>query len=361
MARDKNHILRCTDGFSFFGLSAENEKYSFFSLRSLRLKRACERAVIFIFLLLLPISTTAQANDTSLPFQSIAIEAQFYDVLIQEPEFMKEGGAKVFIMNDTSKVLIGIGKAFPEDSKSETVQQARRKAEIHARASILSLGGDIEISTYKGLKTDTYPARETGKMISLSSFFQVTETRVEGEVQQLPVVGTWWSTNHSTLYVTVGKIVDWEGQQKRLSPAPSSTKTGENLRDFFISLVHASPVLRSHGGVRGFQLDDGRKALVAVGSTQLKGSISNARRIAKIKAMRSVLGHTKGIELSSVEYLADGEVLAIKESGVEYEMLSKFISVEEEKVSGIIKALPVVATWEDNRAGLYYVAIGKLF
>ena len=77
--------------------------------------------------------------------------------------------------------------------------------------------------------------------------------------------------------------------------------------------------------------------------------------------MRSVLGHTEGIELSSVEYLADGEVLAIKESGVEYEMLSKFISVEEEKVSGIIKALPVVATWEDTRAGLYYVAIGKLF
>ncbi|NIA12252.1 MAG: hypothetical protein GWP10_21675 [Nitrospiraceae bacterium] len=37
-------------------LSAENEKYFFFSLRSLRLKRACERAVIFIFLLLLPIS-----------------------------------------------------------------------------------------------------------------------------------------------------------------------------------------------------------------------------------------------------------------------------------------------------------------
>ena len=93
MARDKNHILRCTDGFSFFALSAENEKYFFFSLRSLRLKRVCEQAVIFIFLLF-PISTTAQANDTSLPFRSIAIEAQFYDVLIQHPEFMKEGGAR---------------------------------------------------------------------------------------------------------------------------------------------------------------------------------------------------------------------------------------------------------------------------
>ncbi|NIA12253.1 MAG: hypothetical protein GWP10_21680 [Nitrospiraceae bacterium] len=87
---------------------------------------------------------------------------------------MKEGGAKVFAMNDTSKVLIGIGKAFPEDSESETVRKARRKAAIRARAAILSLGGDIEVATCKGLKTETYPVRKTGKMISLSSFLQVT-------------------------------------------------------------------------------------------------------------------------------------------------------------------------------------------
>ena len=62
--------------------------------------------LIFIFLLLLPISTTAQANDTSLPFRSIAIEPQFYDVLIQRPGFMKEGGAKVFAMkNDPKRAL----------------------------------------------------------------------------------------------------------------------------------------------------------------------------------------------------------------------------------------------------------------
>ena len=361
MARDKNHILRCTNGFSFFALSAENEKYFFFSLRSLRLKRACERAVIFIFLLLLPISTTAQANDTSLPFRSIVIEAQFYDVLIQHPEFMQEGGAKVFSLNDGSCLLLGIAKTFPDGRSPETILRAKREGEILARAEILSFSGDIQISTSRVAKTGSLQTEKTNGTILLSSFLQITETRVEGIIWQLPIVGTWWSEDNKTLYVAVGKIVDWEGQQKRLSSAPSSTKTWENSRDFFISLVHASPVLLSHGGVRGFQLGDGRKALVAVGSTQLKGSISNARRIAKIKAMRSVLGHTEGIELSSVECLVDGEVLAIKESGVEYEMLSKFISVEEEKVSGIIKALPVVATWEDTRAGLYYVAIGKLF
>lgn len=373
MARDKNHILCCTDGFSFFGLSAENEKYSFFSLRSLRLKRACERAVIFIFLLLLPISTTAQANDASLPFRSIAIEAQFYDVLIQRQGFMKEGGAKIFAMNDGSKVLIGIGKAFPEDSESETVQQARRKAEIRARATILSLGGDIEIATYKGLKTETYPASEAGKMISLSSFFQVTETQVAGEIQQLPVVGTWSSPDSSTFYVAVGKISvatasRYVGRLKRsgadIKPGGVHNITGGPAMqgsEPFVSLVQASPLLRQNGGVRGFILDGDRKVLIAVASAPINGSYAKARRVAQLKAIRSLLGHREGIKLSAVEYLEDQEHLQITANSEEWILLSQFLSVRKEQVSGIIKSLPVVASWNSSDGRIIYVAIGGNF
>ena len=365
MARDKNHILRCTDGFSFFALSAENEKYSFFSLRSLCLKRACERAVIFIFLLLLPISTTAQANDTSLPFRSIVIEAQFYDVLIQHPGFMKEGGAKVFAMNDTSNVLIGIGKVFPEDSENETVQQARRKAEIRARATILSLGEDIEIATYKGLKAETYPARKAGKMISLSSFFQVTETRVEGEVQQLPVVGTWWSTDYSTLYVAVGKIVKEVGRQVDMFVDAARRNDTDDMpaiegQEPFVSLLQTSPLLRQNGGVRGFILDGDMKVLIAVASAPLKGSYAIARRVAQLKAVRSLLGHRDGINLSAVEYLEDREHLRLSEGREQRMLISQFLSVHEEQVSGIVKALPIVAMWKDAEERTLNVAIGKI-
>ena len=362
MPRDKNHILRCTDGFSFFALSAENEKYSFFSLRSLRLKRACERAVIFIFLLLLPISTTAQANDTSLPFRSIAIEAQFYDVLIQHPGFMKEGGAKVFSLNDGSKVLIGIGKAFPEDSESEIVQKARRKTEIRARATILSLVGDIEIATYKGLKTEAYPAREAGKMISLSSFFQVTETQVAGEIQQLPVVGTWWSPDSGTFYVAVGKISVAAASRYvgRLKRSGADIKPAMQGSEPFVSLLQASPLLRQNGGVRGFILDGGRKVLVAVASAPIKGSYAKARRIAQLKAVRSLLGHQDGIKLSAAEYLEDREHLRLSEGQEQRMLISHFLSVNEEQVSGIVKAMPIVGMWEDQDGQLLLVAIGRI-
>lgn len=321
--------------------------------------------LIFIFLLLLPISTTAHANYTSLPFRSIAIEAQFYDALIQHPEFMKESGAKVFAMNDTSKVLIGIGKAFPEDSESETVQKARRKAEIRARATILSLVGDIEIATCKGLKAETNPAREAGKMISLSSFFQVTETRVEGEVKQLPVVGTWWSTDYSTLYVAVGKIV--EGMSREVDMPVDAVRRNDTDdmpaiegKEPFVSLLQTSPLLRQNGGVRGFILGSDRKVLIAVASAPLKGSYARTRRVAQLKAVRSLLGHREGINLSAVEHLEDREHLRLSEGQEQRMLISQFLSVHEEQVSGIVKALPIVGMWEDQNGRLLYVAIGRI-
>ena len=364
MARDKNHILRCTDSFSFFALSAENEKYFFFSLRSLRLKRVCERAVIFIFLLLLPISTTAQANDTSLPFRSIAIEAQFYDVLIQRPGFMKEGGAKVFSLNDGSLSLIGIGKVFPENNKPEAMLQERRKGEILARSAVLALGGDVEISTYKGLTESSFSSKGENR-IPLSSFFQITETRVEGKVQQLPVVGTWWSANHSTLYVAVGKIVKGMGRQVDVPIDPVRRDDTDDMpaiedEEPFVSLLQASPLLRQNGGVRGFILDSDRKVLIAVAAAPIKGSYAGARRVAQLKAVRSLLGHREGINLSAVEYLEDREHLRLSEGPEQRMLISHFLSVHEERVSGIVKALPIVGMWEDQDGRLLHVAIGRI-
>ena len=163
--------------------------------------------LIFIFLLLLPISTTAQANDTSLPFRSIAIEAQFYDVLIQRPGFMKEGGAKAFAINDGSCLLMGIAKTFPDGRSPETILRAKREGEILARAEILSFCGDIQISTSRVAKTESLQTEKTNGTISLSSFLQITETRAEGIIRQLPIVGTRWSEDNKTLYVTVGKRI----------------------------------------------------------------------------------------------------------------------------------------------------------
>jgi len=40
-------------------------------------------------------------------------------------------------------------------------------------------------------------------------------------------------------------------------------------------------------------------------------------------------------------------------------LISQFLSVNEEQVSGIVKALPIVAMWKDAEERILNVAIGK--
>jgi hypothetical protein len=364
MARDKSHILRCIDGFSFSALSAENEKYSFFSLRSLRLKRACERAVIFIFLLLLPISTTTQANDTYPMFQSMVIDPSFHDALIQDREFMKKGGAKVFAMNDGSCLLIGIAKTFPDGGSPETILRAKREGEILARAEILSFSGDIQISTSRVAKTGSLQTEKTNGTVSLSSFLQITETKVEGIIRQLPIVGTWWSEDNRTLYVAVGKRIQGGSGKDRVNLRPNHKLSGVMLdiegEEPFISILRLIPALCINGGIKGVNMSDGRKVILAVNSAPLGNSVTVASRIAQIKAVRDLLGYQQGVEVISMERLSDREALRVSSMGQEYIQLSEFLSRNQEKVKGFIKSMPIVAMWKDAGERTLNVAIGKI-
>lgn len=295
------------------------------------------------------------------PFSEVEIEAPFQNLLLLNPEFMHYGGARLFAGDNGSQALIGIGKVLPEDNSPKTMPQMRRIGEIHARAAILELGGEIEITTSRGLDERSLQGRGNGKKVSLSSFFQVTETRVEGLIKQLPVIGTWWSSNQSAFYVAVGKTAaDAECRQLDAALVSPALLNIEGIEPF-LSLLQISPVLYTNGGVRGFLLVTGRKVLIAVGSSQIKGSWVEARKIARLKAVRSLLGQRQGIQLSSVEYLADQEHFQLSRDGEQYVFLSQFLSIQEERVSGAVTALPIVATWKDKDGRIIYVAIGKEF
>ena len=304
---------------------------------------------VLIALSLSQINAVAQEGTN---LQEIEIQEPFRNMLLQAPEFMQEAGARFFQDNTRGLALIGIGKVTPRDRHPETMLYARRIGEIRARTAILEMGDGVRISTSRGLKEGP----------SLSSFFQVTETRVEGKIQQLPVIGTWWVANRDIFYVAVGKMMDGASRQIGI---PDSTKMDKKVtydmegEEPFLSLLRISPILSRNGGVRGFHVGKNNKALISVASALLKGSRAKAERIAQLKAVRSLLGHRKGIQLSSVEYLSDQEQLRLNKGGEQHVMLSQFLSVQEEQVSGIIKSLPVVATWEEPKGQVLYVAIGK--
>ena len=93
------------------------------------------------------------------PFEKVEIEAPFHNLLLHYPGFMQEGGARLFADHKGDLALIGIAKLVLEDSQPENILQIRRISEIRARAAILELRDGVEISTSRGLKEGSLPAR----------------------------------------------------------------------------------------------------------------------------------------------------------------------------------------------------------
>jgi hypothetical protein len=101
--------------------------------------------------------------------------------------------------------------------------------------------------------------------------------------------------------------------------------------------------------------------LIAVASAKHKGPFAKVKRTAQLLALRTLLGHRQGIELSSVESLTDSEQIRISKVREQRISLSRFTSIQKEKVAGMVKSLPIVATWKDEDDQLFYVALGRVF
>ena len=296
-------------------------------------------------------------------FRDLEVETPYLDCLLANPDLMKNGGARLFEDQEGSMILVGVGKVLPEDTKSETLAKARRIGEIRARTAILELGYEIEISTSRKtseIQTSTGP--RPAQSTTLSSFFQIAEAKVEGEIQQLPVIGTWWSSSLAAFYVAVGKILDGPASaEKAFLPVENNSFQDMEGQEPYVSLLRASPLLLSQGGVRGFFLPDGKRVLLAVGSAAHDGNYAKGTRVAHLKAIRSLLGHEKGLQVLQMERISDSEYQRPFGAGMQNMLLSQFLSIQEERVSGTAKALPVVAKWRNGSGELIYIAIGEKF
>ena len=297
------------------------------------------------------------------PFRDVVIESPFERILRGNTDFMSEGGARLFTGDNDELILIGIGRVFLEQDQKDSEQQMRRAGEILARVAILELVGDVEVSTIRK-KSEAQESREK-ETISLSSFFQTTKSSVKEKIKQLPIIGSWRSNNRDIFYIAVGKVVNGKDEGKD-APDIHCNKAVAGIpfisgEEPFVSILRASPVLRKNGGVRGFITKDGRRVLISAASAKYTGSFRKAKRTAQLLALRALLGHREGIELSSVELLTDSEQIRVSKVREQRISLSRFTSIQEEKVTGMVKAMPIVATWKSEDGQSFYLALGRIF
>ncbi len=298
-----------------------------------------------------------------------AIEKPYRQILMTQPEWVERGGARVVKTDENGLALIGVSRIVPSENQTGNRLELIRIGAIKARANILKFSHGVEVFTYRGSEKNSGAWDKSAESMALDAFFQVTEERVSAKIEQLPVVGSWWSKDGSAFYVAVGtlKNSDASCNTAGLREIQKAEGLSEQFSDIdikgespFVELLQAAPVLRNNGGVRIFAIDNQKQAILAVAAAKLSSSPSQAERIARIKAIRELLAHKNGVQLSSVEYLADGERLRMTDKGTSHVILSDFLFIQEESVSGFISALPVVAKWTDADGETLNICIGKL-
>ena len=320
-----------------------------------------------IFLLASLSIATSHAVAGYAGFSDAAIGSPFRQILEADADLSENGGVRLVKIREGELALIGVSSFVPDDKQREDRRQLVRIGAIKARAKILRFSHGVEVSTLKGSAELTAAGTKASGPVSLTTFFQATKETVSARVEQLPVIGSWWGKDRHTFCVAIGKvkkraIIDMaEAVRNAGLPAEPGAGTKIDGRPLFVSLLHACPALRKNGGARVFSTDCDKKVVLSVASAKLEGSRAQAEKVARIRAVRQLLANSSGIRLSSVVYLADREGLRISDNETQYVMLSDFLSIQEETVSGYVTALPVVARWEAPSEDALNICIGKTY
>ncbi len=306
-----------------------------------------------------------------------AVEEPFQQILLRHPDLALGNHARIIAVGQNRWALIGVAQVAPDKITSRSRQALVRIGAIQARANLVKRTHGVKVTTFRGAAETSGSGSSPSRAMSLSTFFQATEESASARIKHLPVVGSWWNNNQTSLQVAVGTVEKGQhaGQANQSAPksgsaAASPVKTkGKAAPDIagetpFVALLQAASVLRNNGGVRLFTINDQlkgkQKAILSVAAANISGSPAQAERIARLKATRQLLAQKNGIQVSSVEILSDRESLAITDKNTTRASLSQALSIQEEAVNGSVATLPVVARWMNTQKNSLYICIGRL-
>jgi hypothetical protein len=131
----------------------------------------------------------------------------------------------------------------------------------------------------------------------------------------------------------------------------------------FLPLLATMPLQMEAGGAKLFNKGDGSIWLVSIGVTEARQAISGEllrrQMVAKSKAQANAVATLNGESVKAVTILEDKMVTRIEngvEKAVAEETLNESIVIE---ARGVLKGMPVVASWLSIDGKLFYVAIGQ--
>lgn len=322
------------------------------------LQRRKTTGIFFAIILLVTWSMSVFAGK----LEKSNFEPLYQPLITADTELMTYGGTRLLRTDDGTPVLVGVGRAQPADNTSPAIADAQRAAGIKARIAVLEMVSAREISG----------SRESHSRAGnnpLSFFSQRSTVEIQGTIKRLPVVGSWRFDNNNWIYVAVGMILrsgDQPATENQpaleiLETAGSAVEiVGLTGEEPFVSIIRHYP-LTFQQPEEVHLLQDGRQTiLISTGTAKISTNLISSEKIARLRAIKTLLGHQQGVHLKRLKSLSDKEILQEHKNGDsdDYMLLSEYFAVDEEKVAGNIRALPVVARWQEKDGKMLHVAIG---
>ena len=142
----------------------------------------------------------------------------------------------------------------------------------------------------------------------------------------------------------------------------SEFSTVEFQDERFKSYLLANKSMMSNGA-KIIKLQNGTYAIISVASVvlddQLPTTLLEAETVTRIKALREIVGFTKGVQISSVQKNQDQLEIKNEGKGTEAKSLSAYLEITESKVQGITKGMAKVAQWQSKDRKVFYMAMGS--
>ena len=153
------------------------------------------------------------SNNIGKPFQNFKIGPLFQKLFLDNPFWFEQTGVKIVKLKNGNPILILIGSAVLKNNTLNAKSEAEKIANIRALANFSSSIHGVQVSRIEKLNEKNQIVVENDKEVSknISEHLEITETKVNGLVKNMQVIGTWCSNDGSIFYLAIGKSINKDG------------------------------------------------------------------------------------------------------------------------------------------------------
>lgn len=147
---------------------------------------------------------------------SMVAEEPYASCLKADPILLQYGGSRVIVLPESNKcVIVSVASTVVKDNTAADRVRMHKVCRSKALVELLSQEKGLEVKYALRAEDKTVVVFEDGReeAASLESILETTSAQVEGFVQALPVVATWYSATGDMFFLAIGTVVGHKQNQ----------------------------------------------------------------------------------------------------------------------------------------------------